>query len=268
MPGHEQFLADYGQAVLFAAVFAEQMGLPFPAGPILVAAGALAESGRLHPLSTVVSAVAAALAANLIWYELGRRKGIRVLQLLCRLSLEPDSCVRLTENVFAKHGARSLLVAKFVPGLNTVAPPLAGIFRMRLRRFLLFDALGTAIWVGAFVALGYSFGDQLASLVAEAPRLGARLAVIVFAAAAVWIAGKFLRRQRFIRRLRIDRISAEELKWKLDGGEKLVIVDLRGSLDFEAEPQTIPGALHVEAADLDGIREELARAPEVILYCT
>src|SRR5438552_2243308 len=145
MIGHQQFLADYGEAVLLAWVFAEQLGVPIPAAPLLLAAGALVGSGRLSPLIAVVLPTAAALTANLIWYELGRRKGIRVLRLLCRISLEPDSCVRQTEEVFARHGARSLLVAKFVPGLNTVAPPLAGIFRMRLRRFVLFNLLGTAL---------------------------------------------------------------------------------------------------------------------------
>ena len=268
MTNHQEFLAHYGYAVLFGAVFVEQLGLPITAAPLLVAAGALAESGRLAPIWTVLLPTGAALAANLIWYELGRSKGIRVLRLLCRISLEPDSCVRQTEEVFARHGARSLLVAKFVPGLNTVASPLAGIFRMRLPRFLLFDALGTALWVVVYVALGYSFSDQLASVLVEAPRLGAHVVAVVLGALTLWIVWKFIRRQRFIRRLRVDRITADELKRKLDAGEKLVIVDLRGSLDFEAEPQTIPGALHVQAGGLDGIREELARAPEVILYCT
>jgi membrane protein DedA with SNARE-associated domain len=268
MTDHEQFLAHYGHALLFVFVFVGEIGLPLPAGPLLIAAGALAASGRLDPLLTVALPTAAAVSANLIWYELGRRKGIRVLRLLCRISLEPDSCVRQTEDVFARHGARSLLVAKFVPGLNTVAAPLAGIFRMRLQRFLLFDGLGTALWAGASVALGYFFSDQLAWVGDEASRLGARLLGLLLGAVAVWIAWKFVRRQRFVRKLRVDRITPEELKRKLDAGEKLVVVDLRGSLDFEAEPRTIPGALHVEVGALDGIREELARAPEVILYCT
>ena len=268
MIGHEQFLADYGEAVLFAWVFAEQLGVPIPAAPLLLGAGALVGSGRLSPLIAVLLPTAAALTANLIWYELGRRKGIRVLRLLCRISLEPDSCVRQTEDVFARHGARSLLVAKFVPGLNTVAPPLAGIFRMRLGRFMAFNGVGTALWAGGFVALGYSFSDQLEWIVDQVPRFGARLLALVVGALTLWIGGKYIRRRRFIRKLRVDRITAQELKRKLDAGEKLVIVDLRGSLDFEAEPSMIPSALRVEASRLDEIREELAAAPEVILYCT
>ena len=159
-------------------------------------------------------------------------------------------------------------MAKFVPGLNTVAPPLAGIFRMRLSRFMAFNAVGTVLWAGAFVALGYSFSEQLEWIVDQVPRFGARLLALVVGALTIWIGGKYIRRRRFIRKLRVDRITAQELKRKLDAGEKLVIVDLRGSLDFEAEPSMIPSALRVEASRLDEIRKELAAAPEVILYCT
>ena len=268
MSGPESVITEHGYAAFFAAIFVEQLGLPIPAGPLLVAGGALAKAGRLGVVGIVVLPIAAAIGANLVWYELGVRKGIAVLRLLCRISLEPDSCVRQTESAFAKHGARSLLVAKFVPGLGTVAPPLAGIFRMRLTRFLVFNALGTALWVSAYVTLGYAFGDELAAAALEAPRLGAHVVPIVLGAAVLWIVYKFIRRQRFIRRLRIDRITPDELKRKLDAGEDVVIVDLRGSLDFEAEPQTIPGALRTDASSLDTIRHQLARASEVILYCT
>jgi membrane protein DedA with SNARE-associated domain len=268
MTDHADVLLHYGYALLFSAVFAEQLGIPLPAAPILIAAGALAGSGRWSASLVLVLSTLAALAADLIWYELGRRKGIRVLRLLCRLSLEPDSCVRQTEETFARHGARALLVAKFVPGLGTVAPPLAGIFRMRLSRFVLFNTVGTVVWIGTFVALGFAFSDQLERIAEYAPRVGGRLAALVSALLASWIAWKFVRRQRFLRRLRIDRITPEELKRKLDSGEEVVVVDLRSSVDFEAEPQTIPGARRIDASDLDGMRSELARAAEVILYCT
>ena len=268
MADPRQFLEQYGHALLFGAIFVEQLGLPIPSAPLLVAAGALAEAGRLHPFGAVALPVAAALAANFIWYELGRRRGVGVLRLLCRISLEPDSCVRNTEEVFAKHGARSLLVAKFVPGLNTVAPPLAGVFRMRPERFALFNGLGTILWVSVYVALGYSFGDPLRSLVGESRRFGAGLVFLLVGAVALWLGVKYLQRRRFIRRLRIDRITPQELQRKLEAGENVVIVDLRGSLDFEAEPRTIPGALRVRADEIDSIRDELARAAEVVLYGT
>jgi membrane protein DedA with SNARE-associated domain len=236
--------------------------------PVLLAAGALVGMGELNPAVVAALTSSAALAADLMWYELGRHNGIWVLQLLCKISLEPDSCVRRTEDVFARHGARSLLVAKFLPGLSTAAAPLAGIFRMRRSRFLLLDAAGTAIWVGAFVGLGYAFSDQLELVAARALSLGSGLVVILSAALAGWITFRYVHRQRFLRQLRIDRITPEELKQKLDAGEEVVVVDLRGSLDFEAEPETIPGALRLDPAALEKVSEELARASEVVLYCT
>jgi len=268
MSGILQFLVHYGYAVLFVWVFAEQIGVPVPSAPLLLAAGALVGSGKLGAALVFPLPIIGALTADLIWYELGRRKGARVLQFLCKISIEPDSCVRNTENVFARHGARSLLVAKFVPGLGTAAPPLAGIFHMKLRRFVLLDGAGAALWSGTFLGLGYAFSNQLDFVARQAARLGMGLLVLLLAALAGWIAWKFIRRERFIRQLRIDRITPQELKLKLDAGEKVVIVDLRGSLDFEAEPHTIPGAAHLDPADIEEVKDVLAQALEVVLYCT
>lgn len=152
-----EFLIKHGYALLFGWVLVEQMGLPIPAIPLLIAAGALAGSGKMDLVLAVSLALVAAVLADLFWYFLGRYRGGRILKLLCRISLEPDSCVRRTENLFVRHGARSLLVAKFVPGLNTAAPSLAGIFRMPLRRFMLFDSLGGFFWVATFTGLGFIF---------------------------------------------------------------------------------------------------------------
>lgn len=263
-----QFLIRHGYAVMFVCVFIEQMGLPLPAIPFLLAAGALAGAGQLNLTFAIGLAVAASLLSDMVWYEIGRRHGTKVLNLLCRISLEPDSCVRRTENVFARHGARSLLVAKFIPGLNTVAPPLAGIFQMRLSRFLLFDGLGALVWVGAFVGLGYLFSDQIEQVAAYALGLGTWLVVIVVGGLAAYIAWKYVQRQHFLRQLRIARITPEELKQRLDAGEDVVIVDLRQSLDFEAEPQTVPGALHMIAEELEQRHQEIPRDRDVVLYCT
>ncbi len=262
------FLLRHGYSVLFAWVLVEQLGLPVPSVPLLLAAGALAGRGRLNLSLVAVLPIVAALLSDALWYELGRRRGVKVLQFLCRISLEPDSCVRRTENVFARHGARSLLVAKFVPGLNTAAPPLAGVFRMRLSRFLFFDALGVMVWVGVFVGLGYVFSDQLERVADHALTLGTWLLVLLFGALAGYIGWKYLHRRRFLRELRVARITPEELKQKLDAGEDVVVVDLRHSYDFEAEPGTIPGAYRMEASELDEMSEQIPRDRDVVLYCT
>jgi membrane protein DedA with SNARE-associated domain len=265
---HLQFLLHYGYLLLFGWVFCEQMGVPVPAMPLLLAAGALAGSGRFNTVTVLVVPISAAVAADLIWYELGRRKGVRVLQLLCRISIEPDSCVRRTEDSFARQGARALLFAKFIPGLGMATPPLAGIFRMKLRRFLSMDALGAALWVTVYTALGYIFSNQLELVAVRAARLGTGLVALLGAGVAGWFAWKLIRRQRFIRQLRIDRITPEELKRKFDSGEEVIVVDLRGSMDFEADPATIPGAVHLETHEVEEVKEELAKAPEIVLYCT
>ena len=254
--------------MLLGWVFVEQVGVPLPAMPLLLAAGALAGTGNLNYFAAVFWAALGALVADSIWFQLGRHKGIKILQLLCRISIEPDSCVRRTEGIFAKQGAKSLLVAKFLPGLGIVTPPLAGIFHMKFRRFLLFDGLGALLWTGTFVGLGYAFSGEIERIAARLASLGGWLLVVIAAALGSYIAYKFVARQRFLRELRIARITVEELKKKLDAGEDLTIVDLRHSLDFEAEPETIPGALHIDAKELQEKNDRLPRDREVILFCT
>jgi membrane protein DedA with SNARE-associated domain len=262
------FLLHHGYAVLLAWVFAEQIGLPVPSLPILLAAGALAGTGRFSFFGAIFLSVFASLFADSIWYGLGRVRGIKVLQLICKISLEPDSCVRRTEGVFARQGARSLIFAKFVPGLGAVAPPLAGIFHMRPARFLLFDVLGAFLWSSAYVGVGYAFSGEIERIAEHAFHLGSGLGVLVVGALAGYIVYKYIARHRFLRELRIGRITAEELKQKLDAGEDLVIVDLRHSMDFEADPHTIPGAFRMDAEDLEENDDLFPRDREVILYCT
>lgn len=263
-----EFLIHHGLAVLFGWVLVEQLGVPIPAMPLLLAAGALAGTGHLNFFAALLLTVLAALASDSLWFQLGRHKGIKILQLLCRISLEPDSCVRRTQGIFSKQGARSLLVAKFLPGLGLVTPPLAGVFRMRFRRFLLFDAIGSMLWAGVFLGIGYVFAGQIERVAAQLASLGGWLLVLGAGALGTYIAYKFVARQRFLRELRIARITVEELKEKIDVGEQVIIVDLRHSLDFEAEPETIPGALHIEAKELEERNYRLPRDGEVVLYCT
>jgi membrane protein DedA with SNARE-associated domain/rhodanese-related sulfurtransferase len=263
-----EFLVRHGYVVLLGWVFTEQIGLPIPSLPVLLAAGALAGTGRISFFASLFLAILGSLAADTIWFNLGRLKGIKVLQFLCKISLEPDSCVRRTEGIFAKEGARSLLLAKFLPGLGAVAPPLAGIFHMRLARFLLFDATGAGLWAGTFLGLGYVFSEQIERIADHAATLGGGLLVILIGALAGYIGYKYYKRQHFIRELRISRITAEELKSQIDRGEDMVIVDLRHALDFEADPETIPGAFRMDAKELREKNDKLPRDRQIILYCT
>jgi membrane protein DedA with SNARE-associated domain/rhodanese-related sulfurtransferase len=262
-----QFVVRHGYMLIFAWVFAEQAGLPMPSAPLLLAAGAVSGMHHMNLGAAMALAVAGSLASDSMWYEIGRRKGVRVLQFLCRISLEPDSCVRRTQISFARNGPRVLLGAKFIPGLNAMAAPLSGIIRMGWRKFLLYDAIGAIAWVGTFTMTGYVFSGELERVAARASFLGRGLLGVLLATFMSYILWKYYNRQKFLRNLKIARITPEELKEKMDAGEDVLIVDLRHALDFEANPETIPGALHVDAAELEEASEVIPRDREIVLFC-
>lgn len=263
-----RFLLQHGYSLLFAWVLLEQGGLPMPSIPLLLAAGALAGAHRMNLAIAFLIPVVAGSIGDICWYEFGRRRGGKVLNLICRISLEPDSCARRTEDMYARHGAKSLLFSKFIPGLSTVAPPLAGVFRMKWLRFLWYDLLGSAIWSGTLVGLGFVFSSELEGVAHYVSRLGEALVVLLVGGLAAYVLFKYCERQKFLRSLRIARISPEELKAKLDAGEQIQIVDLRHSVEFEAEPLTIPGALRMNPNELERRQKEILRDRDVVLYCT
>ena len=262
------FVLRHSYALVFLIVLTEQAGLPIPALPVLLAAGALAGQGRLSLPLALGLAVGASLMADFVWYELGRRRGHSILSLLCRISLEPDSCVRRTENLFAERGARSLLVAKFIPGLGTAATTLSGMLHMRLWRFFAWDAVGALLWAGAFAGAGFVFSAQLDRVAVYALRLGTGLLILLAGGLAAYICFKYYQRQRFIRALRIARITPEELKQKLDAGEDIVVVDLRHSVEFEADDAKVPGAIHLDPEEIEQRHVDIPRDRDVVLYCT
>ena len=262
-----QFILQHGYSLVFLFVLADQIGAPVPAGPMLLAAGAMAGQGWIHFLPALLLGVAAALASNLLWYWIGRFKGTSVLSLLCRISLNPDSCVRNTAALFSRYGARSLLVAKFIPGLNTIAPPLAGIVRMPLGPFLIYDGLGAGIWAGVMIGLGYAFSWQIEVLAESAVRMGFFWGVVLIGGLVAFIGWKYAQRQKFLRQIFMARISAAELKEKIERGEELAVFDVRHPLEFHAEPQVIPGAVY---APLERWKEEdyaRLKDKEVVVYC-
>src|SRR2546423_3070931 len=263
-----QFLVKHGYVVLFASVLAQQLGVPLPCLPFIVAAGAFAYSGELNWAAALLLACSAALIADFVWFEIGRVRGARVLQFLCRISLEPDYCVRRTENTFARYGAKTLIVGKIVPGISAVATPMAGVYGLARSRFLLFDGLGILLWVGTFELLGYGFSDQLEDVVAYASRFGGLLTVLFVSGLAAYVGWKYAQRRRFLRSLRIARITPEQLKAELDSGADLVIVDLRHALEDEAEPRTLPGAMRLPAEKLEERGGELPHGKTLVLYCS
>ncbi len=261
-------LSEHGLALVFANVLLTQLGVPIPAVPMLIVAGAYAQQGGFHPAALLAGAVAASLLGDLPWFVAGRRYGYRVLNFLCRMAVEPAVCVQRTEDKLSRWGAPSLMIAKFVPGFATVAPPLAGATRLPLAAFLVYSAIGAALWAGAAVAAGALFRTQIEDAVAWMELAGMRAAGVLAALLAAYIAVKWTQRYRFMRLLRMARIGAHELHGLMQTSSPPVVLDARSASARRADPRHIPGAIPV---DIDMPQLTMATAPadrEVVVYCS
>ncbi len=261
-------ISRHGLLFVFANVLLEQVGLPIPALLTLVLAGALAADGKLSASGILVVAVMASMAADVPWYLTGRRLGFRVLRTVCRLSVSPDSCVRQTEAVFERFGPASLVIAKFIPGYSTVAPPLAGILGTPMPAFLLYNAAGAIVWAGVAVAAGMLFHSTVESLVGTLEALGSWGLALTVLGLVLYVLWRWARLVQFQQALRIARISAEELRRLMDEGHQPLILDVRTNLSFRHDPRTIPGAIRFHLDELDQKLAGIPRDKEIILYCT
>jgi membrane protein DedA with SNARE-associated domain/rhodanese-related sulfurtransferase len=263
-----QFLIRHGLPFVFAAVFVEQIGLPIPALPVLLAAGALSAIGKFSLPLGITATVIACLIPDTLWFYLGRYRGNRVLSFLCRISLEPDSCVRRTQNVFTRYGLRGVTIAKFVPGMGMVSPPLAGMSGIPFGQFLLFDGFGALLYGTSLLCLGYLFSTQIEQIAAAIADVGGSALGLIIGVIGLYVAYKFWQRQSLLRELRMARITVAELRQKLDAGEKLVILDLRSKAELERDPFTIQGAIHLILDDVEKRRNEFPRDRDIIVYCS
>jgi membrane protein DedA with SNARE-associated domain/rhodanese-related sulfurtransferase len=263
-----EFLVRHGAAVLFAVVFVEQMGVPLPAAPWLLAAGALSYTGRMSGLVVLGAATFGSVLADMIWFYLGRHRGQRVLSLLCRISLEPDSCVRRTQDLFTRYGMRGVVAAKFIPGLSTLAPPLAGSSGMSAGRFLFFDGLGSLLYAGCFILAGVLFSHQLEQVINALAGLGRSALGVVVGLVAVYVGYKYFQRHRLLSELRMARITVDELHQKQEAGETPMILDLRSHGELKLNPGLIRGAVHMTMDEVEVRQHEIPRDRDVILYCS
>jgi membrane protein DedA with SNARE-associated domain/rhodanese-related sulfurtransferase len=266
-PSDLQFLARHGTLWMFFVTLGERLGLPLFVTPLLVAAGALAAMGKLHfGLLLLVTGVAC-LAGDTVWYELGRWKGSLLFGWLCRISFQPDSCVRRSQLALEKHTGLSLLWAKWIPGVAHLAPPLAGAARVPRVRFQLYNAAGSVVWLAVLLAGGYlsmRTVDWLGLFV-----ITAQWAVCVALVASVVMALRsYWERRQFLKALRMARISPEELYQQVKSGDEPVIVDLRHQLDFLAAPRTLPKALRMNPNEITERRGELPSDRDIVVYCT
>ncbi|MGP1677944.1 MAG: rhodanese-like domain-containing protein [Burkholderiales bacterium] len=262
-------ISQYGVLIIFAIVLLEQLGLPLPAMPSLVIAGAIAAVGGLSLPALFGSAVLACLIGDAAWYAAGRRYGNRVLKTLCRVSLSPDICVNQAQANFDRWGMGLLVIAKYVPGLSTVVPPLAGAMRVEWRAFLLFDGIGTMLWSATGLGAGYLMHSQIAVLLAQTERMGTGVLVLVATIAAGYIAAKWWKRRRMLAMLRSARIDVDELHALMSSGAQPMIVDLRPAMARTFDPRTIPGAVPVELRAIpQNFRPTPSPGQDIIIFCT
>lgn len=258
----------YGLPLVFVVVLLEQLGAPIPAIPVLIVAGALSLDRDLSAWQVLLVAVIASLIADSVWFLLGRSQGQRILKTLCRISLSPDSCVRQTESVFERWGMPSLLVAKFIPGFSTVAPPMAGATGAGIDEFLLYDSGGALLWAGAGVVAGLIFHRAIDRALAYLASFGSAAFALLGAALVAFVAVKWWQRRRFYRVLRMARISVEDLRHLMDEGKNPIVLDVRTGQGRSLDPRRIQGAAVFDVDHIDDALKDLPRDREIVLYCT
>ncbi|MGI9323637.1 MAG: VTT domain-containing protein [Pseudomonadales bacterium] len=262
------FLASHGYVVIFVWVFLDQAALPMPSIPVLVAAGALVATGALDLTGVIVTASVAALLADALWYQLGHRGGEKAITYVCKLSLEPDSCVTTTRNAFGRFGPVTIVIAKYLPGVQTLAPASAGFVGAPFAGFLLLDMLGTLLYVVPFVVGGYLFQPQLLTAINSLGDIGTGLGLLLVIGIAIYVGYKAVQWLTFFRGHRLRRLTAEELQSRRERGEELTVIDLRQRLDYELQPLVIPGALRIPITEIPRRREEVPDHLDVALVCT
>jgi membrane protein DedA with SNARE-associated domain/rhodanese-related sulfurtransferase len=266
-------LEHHTYTLLFVWVFVEQAGVPIPSVPVMLAAGTLSAAHRLHVAYALPVILLACLITDSAWYFLGKRYGGKVLDLLCRFSLEAVTCVSRTEGHFTRRGAASLLFAKFVPGLSTVAAPIAGQAKISYPKFLAYDMAGSLIWAGAWLFAGRFFGDlakRSSDFFAMLGHFGIGLVLLMVLGVLIY---RVVKRRQFLTELRGLRLEPAQLMAMIadaerEGLDRPFIVDLRHPLDVLTDPMVLPGALRVGPDELKQRREIIPRDRDIVLYCT
>jgi len=266
LPTH--ILLTYGYLLLFIWVLVEQLGVPLPSTPLVIAAGSLSAEGQISFPLALLAGLAASLVADSSWFLIGRRYGHQALRLLCKLSFEPNICIRRTQDSFSRHRAFTLMIAKFVPGLATLAPPVAGEGSMKFDEFLFFDGIGATFWLCAWLVVGRLFGDALKhnpSLLESVGRFSGGLLVVGILGC---FAYRVIRWRLLLKELVAERLEPEGLKRQLDAGEQVYIVDLRHPQELLSDPFTLPGAHRISPDALTANHLDIPRDRDIVLFCS
>jgi membrane protein DedA with SNARE-associated domain/rhodanese-related sulfurtransferase len=267
MPNFIQLVQEYGVLIVFAIVLVEQIGLPIPAYPILIVAGALSVDGDFSWPTVLAAAVLACIISDGFWFRMGRYYGKRILKLLCRISLSPDYCVSQTEDSFTRWGPKMLIVSKFIPGFNTIASPLAGAMGTKYTTFLGYSVLGGVLWSGTGIAVGAFFHSSIDSVLTTVSNLGSTALMVMLALLALFIAYKYVERKRFRQATQIERVSVDEIKQLLEQGHEPVLIDARSATAQMMEP-AIPGALLFNGGTPGVDIVAIDKKRHVIVYCS
>ncbi|MBK9245191.1 MAG: VTT domain-containing protein [Burkholderiales bacterium] len=260
-------LQQHGPLLVFLNVLVEQLGAPVPAVPVLVVAGALSVEGGFTASAVVAVAVLASGIANVTWYLIGRRYGRRVLGLVCRITMSPDVCVRETENVFSRWGVATVMIARFIPGVSSVAAPLAGAMRMSPLRFVLFDTLGTSAWAILFVGTGVIFHREVEAVLSALSDLGVGALWVLVGLLVLYLALRWAERQRLLRFVRTHRVHRHEIEHLLGDASGPILVDLRSTAARSEDPRRVPGAREIELRDLRRALQEVPLDQEIVVLC-
>ncbi|HTY84869.1 MAG TPA: VTT domain-containing protein [Silvibacterium sp.] len=268
MPIAYEVFLRYAYLILFLWVMVEQLGAPIPSVPLILTAGTLTATHKLSLPLVLISVLLGCLVSDSIWYVLGKRYGGRMVKLLCRLSMERANCVRRTENYFTRHGAGALVLAKFIPGLGSVAAPIAAQSGMRYRFFAFFDTAGILLWALTVTLCGRFFGDVIkrnSNALAWVEHSALVLFLLLLIGFLIW---RIVRREVFLREIRMARLEPDELKKMLDRAQPVYIVDLRHPLDYLPDPRTLPGAVLLTPDGLVQQSDKIPRDRDVVLFCT
>ena len=261
-------LIAHAAALVFGITLAARVGLPVPAAPLLVVAGGVGVSGRVSLGVVLLVAIAANVIGDAVWYQAGRWRGHRVMRLLCRISLSPDTCVRQSESILSRWGGSSLIAAKFLPGVSVVAAPMAGALGMSWRRFLAFALVAAMIWSSLFIALGMAFSQEVDDVLVVMSQAGAVTAAVVGVALAGLIGYRWARRRMMRSDRYAPRITVHELREMMRRGEAPVVIDVRSQIPEYANLPRVPGSLPLTLAELPGAAPGLPRDREIVLYCS
>jgi membrane protein DedA with SNARE-associated domain len=267
---HESLIeiARHGYIVLFAWIVAEQLGAPVPAAPMLIAAGVISATGQITLGRALLVATLGCLLGDSVWYILGKRRGSALLGVLCKISLEPQTCVRRSSEFISRYGSRSLLLAKFIPGISALAVPVASTAGISRLSFLSYDLLGSLLYVGTYLAIGRLLGDRVDKLSVFASSIKSVALALAIVIALLIVGWRFYQRRRFENQVKVARITPEEVLELIERGQTPYIVDLRHPLDMLSDPRLLPGAIRMTPEELWLRHSQIPRDREIILYCT